>query len=134
MVRDERGHVYPARQKRLAPDFFFHDQVYRHDGEILLLPPGEFDVTYTRGPEYRIRQRKITVPEAAAHEETFQLERWIDMASLGWYSGDLAAISGSARRASRRRWRCSTSASGRSWRSHSGGFFIETRLISVFQR
>ena len=27
--------------KRLAPDFFFQQQVYREDGGIVLLPPGE---------------------------------------------------------------------------------------------
>ncbi|MBC8350403.1 MAG: hypothetical protein H8E66_00345 [Planctomycetes bacterium] len=30
VIRDARNRVYPARSRRLAPDFFFHDQVYRH--------------------------------------------------------------------------------------------------------
>jgi hypothetical protein len=52
IVRDKQGHVYPSRAKRIAPDFFFHDQVYRGDGETLKLPPGQYTLTYSRGPEY----------------------------------------------------------------------------------
>ena len=65
VFRDDRGRVYPARARRLAPDFFFHDQVYRASGETVLLPPGKFQVTYTRGPEYRVSQRQITVPDSS---------------------------------------------------------------------
>src|SRR5262249_34474737 len=31
VFRDKTGRVYPSRAKRLAPDFFFQDQVYRAD-------------------------------------------------------------------------------------------------------
>ncbi|MDA1053887.1 MAG: CehA/McbA family metallohydrolase [Planctomycetota bacterium] len=88
VVRDSHGQVYPARSRRLAPDFFFHDQVYRHSGEFLVLPPGEYNVTYTRGPEYRILKRDIVVPAAETHREVFQLERWIKLIDHNWYSGD----------------------------------------------
>ncbi|MCA9118880.1 MAG: CehA/McbA family metallohydrolase [Planctomycetales bacterium] len=88
VVRDARGQVYPARSRRLAPDFFFHDQVYRHSGEFLVLPPGTYDVTYTRGPEYRILSREMVVPSAETHKESFQLERWIKLTDHHWYSGD----------------------------------------------
>lgn len=88
VFRDRRGHVYPSRARRLAPDFFFHDQVYRANGESVLLPPGEFEVTYTRGPEYRVLKREMTVPDAPEHREAFQLQRWIKLTDLGWYSGD----------------------------------------------
>src|SRR4029077_2601113 len=30
--KDKLGRVYPSKAKRLAPDFFFQDQVYRHSG------------------------------------------------------------------------------------------------------
>ena len=33
VVEDPQGRVYPARSKRLAPDFFFQKQVYRGDGD-----------------------------------------------------------------------------------------------------
>lgn len=88
VVRDDRGRVYPARARRLAPDFFFHDQVYRADGEALLLPPGQYEVRWTRGPEYHESRRRITVPEAEEHREEFRLERWVHLAAEGWYSGD----------------------------------------------
>ena len=86
--RDKMGRVYPAQARRLAPDFFFHAQVYRGDGESIRLPPGEYDVEYTRGPEYRIAHKKITVPASAKHQESFALRRWIELKKLGWWSGD----------------------------------------------
>jgi hypothetical protein len=86
--RDAEGRVYPARARRLAPDFFFHDQVYRADGESVRLPAGKYQVTYTRGPEYRIQKREIVIPPGAAHAERFELQRWIDMAKYGWFSSD----------------------------------------------
>ena len=60
---------------KLAPDFFFHPQIYRQDGETVLLPPGTYSVDYTRGPEYLLQSRTITVPQSKTHKESFQLER-----------------------------------------------------------
>jgi hypothetical protein len=88
VIRDKLDRVYPARTRRLEPDFFFHDQIYRHSGEFVLLPPGEYQLAYTRGPEYRNLSRTITVPNAEEHHESFQLERWIQLTKNGWYSGD----------------------------------------------
>ena len=88
VIRDGQGRVYPARSRRLAPDFFFHDQIYRHNGESVLLPPGKYQFTYTRGPEYRILQREIEVPTGESHKESFRLSRWIKLVDRGWYSGD----------------------------------------------
>ncbi|MCA9412104.1 MAG: CehA/McbA family metallohydrolase [Candidatus Omnitrophica bacterium] len=87
-ITDDKGHVYPARARRLAPDFFFHDQVYRKDGEHILLPPGEYTVEYTRGPEYLKKTRTIDIPHEKEYELEFDLERWIHVADLGWRSGD----------------------------------------------
>jgi hypothetical protein len=88
VFRDRLGRVYPSLSRRLAPDFFFHAQVYRADGETVLLPAGEYEVEYTRGPEYRVHRRAVTVPEGTTHREDFKLERWIHLAAMGWYSGD----------------------------------------------
>ena len=88
VFRDERGRVYPARSKRLAPDFSFHDQVYRQSGEHVLLPPGRYRVMYTRGPEYEVLERDVDVPAAKEHTERFRLRRWISLAAKGWHSGD----------------------------------------------
>jgi len=88
IFRDERGRVYPARSRRLAPDFFFHDQIYRGHGEKVLLPAGKYHVTYTRGPEYRVLERNIDVTEGRQHSEKFRMQRWINLAKAGWFSGD----------------------------------------------
>jgi hypothetical protein len=88
VFRDEQGRVYPSPSRRLAPDFFFHPQVYRRSGETVLLPPGSYTVAWTRGPEYLTQTRTITVPAARTHRETFQLKRWVNLARLGWFSGD----------------------------------------------
>jgi len=88
VFRDSRGRVYPSMSRRLAPDFFFHEQIYRHSGETVRLPPGKYHVTYTRGPEYRMAEREITVPNSASHRESFRLARWIKLADYGWFSGD----------------------------------------------
>jgi hypothetical protein len=88
VFRDARGRVYPSQSRRLAPDLFFHAQIYRQSGESVLLPPGEYEALYTRGPEYQILKRKITVPQAETHQESFRLMRWIKLADHHWYSGD----------------------------------------------
>ncbi|MDZ4859368.1 MAG: CehA/McbA family metallohydrolase [Candidatus Hydrogenedentes bacterium] len=86
--------IYPLPARRLAeedefPDFFFQPQIYRADGEHVMLPPGEYRVEYTRGPEYIPKETTIVVPEGVMeHEESFKLERWIHLAKLGWYSAD----------------------------------------------
>jgi hypothetical protein len=85
---DRLGRIYPSPSRRLAPDFNFHYQVYRGDGETIALQPGTYTVTWTRGPEYLVDRRQITVPPAEAHEETFRLHRWVHPAARGWYSGD----------------------------------------------
>ena len=89
VFRDDKGRIYPSKSRRLAPDFFFHDQVYRHSGESVSLPPGKYDVTFTRGPEYRIQHRELVVPTGTvSHKDSFRLSRWIKLADYGWYSGD----------------------------------------------
>lgn len=86
--------VYPLPSRRVAsfdpyPDFFFQPQIYRADGEHVILPPGKYNVTFTRGPEYLPQKITLTVPEnVESMNVDFKLKRWINMAKLGWYSGD----------------------------------------------
>ncbi|HEU5056212.1 MAG TPA: CehA/McbA family metallohydrolase [Kofleriaceae bacterium] len=87
VVTDRDGRTYPAKARRLAPDFFFHPQVYRRDGESLELPPGRYRIAVTRGPEYAAQERAVEVGRAGARA-AFRLERWIDPAAAGWISGD----------------------------------------------
>ncbi len=85
---DRLGRIYPSPSRRLAPDFNFHFQIYRADGETIALQPGPYTVTFTRGPEYLVQQKTITVPAGVTHDEAFHLKRWIHPAAKGWYSGD----------------------------------------------
>ena len=89
VIRDSMNRVYPNPARRLAPDFFFHDQVYRADGEHILLPPGDYSVTVARGPEYHVQTNKLTVKKGAESQRAdFELKRWIHPAKRNWFSGD----------------------------------------------
>jgi hypothetical protein len=86
--------IYPLPSRRVAaydqyPDFFFQPQIYRSSGEHVLLPAGEYDIMYTRGPEYVAEKMRLRIPDSISEMTvSFRLKRWINMASLGWYSGD----------------------------------------------
>jgi hypothetical protein len=86
--RDKSGHVYPPQAKRLAPDLFFQRQIYRADGDIVLLPPGEFIMQSSRGPEYRLQERTIKIPAQGPAQIVVQLQRWVNPAEYGFFSGD----------------------------------------------
>jgi hypothetical protein len=87
VIRDAQGRIYPSPGKRLAPDFDFQPQVYRRDGETVRLAPGSYTVDVTRGPEYVATTVPLTVGSAGGAAR-FALERWIDPAARGWFSGD----------------------------------------------
>lgn len=86
--------MYPLPSRRVAdydeyPDFFFQKHVYRYDGEHVLLAPGKYRVTYTRGPEYIPQTKTIDIPEGVDSTAfSFELKRWINTSKLGYYSGD----------------------------------------------
>lgn len=88
VVRDRQGRIYPNPSKRLEPDFPFQRQVYRFDGENLVLPEGYYTVEYTGGPEFLTRTKEFPVDAEHPTELEFQLQRWIDPAAYGWWSGD----------------------------------------------
>lgn len=86
--------IYPLPSRRVAtydeyPDFFFQPQVYRSDGEHILLPPGKYNVTITRGPEYISQKSQLVVPKGVKNfTASFKLKRWVNMEKLGWYNAD----------------------------------------------
>jgi hypothetical protein len=99
VIRDTQSRVYPSRAKRLAPDFAFHPQVYRADGETVKLPPGQYTVEFWRGPESITETQPLTVVESStsasgqnggsqSQNASFQIKRWIDPSKFGWWSGD----------------------------------------------
>jgi len=61
LVRDPQNRVYPSQAKRLAPDFAFHPQIYRGDGEKLKLPAGTYTIMCLRGPESIPETKMLTV-------------------------------------------------------------------------
>lgn len=88
-IVDGQQRVYPARGKRLAPDFFFQRQVYRSDGELLRLPTGRYQARFRRGPESIPEQRELIVKDQSGRQAlSFRVRRWIDPAKRGWWSGD----------------------------------------------
>ncbi len=89
IIKDKLGRVYPNPARRLAPDFFFHDQIYRQDGESVHLPPGDYSVTINRGPEYLVETHPMKVTaDSVSQRAEFQVHRWIHAAEKFWYSGD----------------------------------------------
>ena len=87
VIRDAQGRIYPSQAKRLAPDFAFHPQVYRMDGETLRLPEGDYTIEFDRGPESVKQTRKIAITKATKRLD-FKVERWIDAMKFGYISGD----------------------------------------------
>jgi hypothetical protein len=88
LFRDQLGHVYPPQAKRLAPDFFFQPQIYRGDGEAVLLPPGDFTLEYGRGPEYLVGHRELTIAGSDQPPVEIDLKRWVEPSEHGYYVGD----------------------------------------------
>jgi len=86
-IRDNQGRVYPSQAKRLAPDFHFHPQIYRAHGETVKLPEGRYKIRVTRGPEYFEELRAFTMGKEA-RDLKIDLNRWVDPAASGWWSGD----------------------------------------------
>jgi hypothetical protein len=87
IITDRQGRVYPSRAKRLAPDFPFQTQIYRSDGESVLLPQGEYTIEFARGPEY-IAKRQTIQMRSDHNPIELQLDRWIDPGQFGWFPGD----------------------------------------------
>ena len=87
VIRDQQGRVHPSQAKRLAPDFAFHPQVYRADGESIKLPEGTYTIESGRGPEYVTAEQTLRI-DVASRTIDAQLQRWIDPSLSGWWSGD----------------------------------------------
>jgi hypothetical protein len=53
------------------------------------LPPGEYSLRVERGLEYRAGTTELALRAGESREALIELERWISMNEMGWYSGDL---------------------------------------------
>jgi len=82
---DEQGTAVPY-EKRRGESVEAHTALSAQPF-VAELPPGEYSVTIERGKEY-LPLKKTLKLEGEDVSETFRLERWINMAGLGWYSGE----------------------------------------------
>lgn len=61
VFRDAQRRVYQLQAKRLPPDFGFHPQGYRADGDTIRLPDGEFEIEFRHEPESIAEVRRVTI-------------------------------------------------------------------------
>ncbi len=54
----------------------------------VMLPPGRYTVTVTKGVEYRESTSSFDVRASGATDVVVALERWIDLPARGWFGGD----------------------------------------------
>ena len=55
----------------------------------LTLRPGRYTFEIERGPEYKVRRGNFTIQRGAEDTHTVVMERFVDMAKEGWWSGEL---------------------------------------------
>ena len=55
----------------------------------MVLPAGETEIFVVRGPEYAAESRIVSLPPDGLQIEEFRLQRIVDPATRGWYSGDI---------------------------------------------
>src|SRR5262249_44130466 len=61
---------------------------YCRDAAEVQLPAGDYQVRVYRGVEYRPVRRSVRIEGGMTAEASIELERWVDAASLGLYSGE----------------------------------------------
>jgi len=71
--------VWPHQNRH----FFYVDGQYEAK-----LPVGRYRLVISKGPEYSVMHKWIDVRNGEETALDVSLERWIDMPSMGWYSGD----------------------------------------------
>lgn len=83
---DDKGKAYyPEKCLAYKPDGHF-----TVEGEFQIsLPVGEFSILIEKGKEYHPIYDKLKIQKGEDHHVECELSRWINMAELGWYSGDL---------------------------------------------
>lgn len=84
-IWNEKGYFYPndcipyERDKHFTTNGSFQLQV----------PLGNIRILVERGKEYRPVESELTINKGQDYHVNCELQRWINMAELGWYSGDL---------------------------------------------
>jgi hypothetical protein len=75
-------HKGPIRFRKL--DYYF----YTNGIFEIRVPPGQVSLYISKGYEYKPQTIELTVNKKEVRQVKIELERAIDMASMGWYSGD----------------------------------------------
>src|SRR5262245_57114499 len=87
-LKEDRGrfHAPPGSLHRSlrGQGHFYCDQSAE-----LTVPAGTYRLKCYRGPEYRVVSREVAVAAGEVRDVTVELDRWVDMAKAGWYSGEL---------------------------------------------
>lgn len=81
LLREEPGTVnWPSANRWI----FYTDGEYR-----ARVPAGEYTLVAARGIEYRTARRTIRIESGETRQLAITMERWADLPSQGWYSGDV---------------------------------------------
>jgi hypothetical protein len=83
-LEDAAGQAHQPRQLPFWRDHF----VCGGEAE-LDLPAGEYSIEAERGPEFSAHKATFTVSESSGSTLRIELERLVDLAADGWWSGDL---------------------------------------------
>lgn len=83
---NDEGSAIEYNVERSPISFERHTTVSAHPFTFRL-PPGKYKLTAERGKEYQTETVSLTVRDRPVIK-TIRLKRWINMAELGWYSGD----------------------------------------------
>jgi hypothetical protein len=85
---DAKGSAVPYRKQVAAnpQSVEIHTTVSAHPF-VVEVPPGKYSITVERGKEYHSLSQQVTVGTEPV-EVQLKLQRWIDLAARGWYSGD----------------------------------------------
>ncbi len=84
---DDRSYVY---EDLPSIPHWAEPVAYQTSGDFsMMLKPGIYKVSMEHGNEYIPIKQRLEVPESGSITETYELQRWIDLPKLGWYSGDV---------------------------------------------
>jgi len=89
-ITDSQGNHYFDRRAVVFKHRRDNEQNFSCDGRFEVeLPTGKATVRVGRGLEYKPLVRTVEISSGETREEKFLVERWVNMAEKGWYSGDL---------------------------------------------
>jgi hypothetical protein len=80
--RSANRHIGPIMERKI-PYYFYTDGRFE-----VRVPPGPVSLEIRKGYEYRPARQTIVVEKNETRDVEIRLKRAIDMAALGWYSGD----------------------------------------------